>query len=108
MPWTTAAEVAARIGPTAPADDPVIASVTAAAIEEVRDGRATAGWVDDPDIVPNAAVHEAVLLEAVSLYRQRAAVDGFPSFQELDTAPPPAAVWARVKRLARFPRAAIG
>jgi hypothetical protein len=103
--WITAAEVAARVGPTAPPDDPVIADQTAAAETWIKQQRAAAGWVDDVDVVPDSAVHEACLLYAVSLYRQRAAADGLPSFSEFDNTPPPtASVLPRVKALARFPR----
>jgi hypothetical protein len=107
MAWITAAEVAARLGPTAPPDDPVIADQTSAAETYVRTQRAAAGWVDDIDVVPDDAVHEACLLYAVSLYRQRAAADGLPSFSEFDTPPPPASVLPRVKALARFPRPVV-
>ena len=107
MAWITAAEVAARLGPTAPPDDPVIADQTSAAETYIHTQRAAAGWLDEIDVVPDDAVREACLLYAVSLYRQRAASDGLPSFSEFDTPPPSASVLPRVKALARFPRPVV-
>jgi hypothetical protein len=95
------------LGPTAPADDPVIAEQAAAADAYIQSQRAAAGWSDDPATVPGPDVHEACLLYAVSLYRQRAAADGLPSFAEFDTPAPPASVLPRVKALARFPRPVV-
>ena len=108
MAWLTAAEVAARIGPTAPPADPVIGEVAAASEDHIRDQRAAAGWLDNPDVVPGPAVHEACLLYAVSLYRDRAATGEVPAYTELEAVPSTAAIYPRVKGLARFPRPAVG
>ena len=107
MAWITASEVAARLGASAPDDDAVIIEQTDAAIALIQRRRAAAGHVDDPDVVPSDDVHEGCLLYAVSLYRQRAAADGLPSFTEFDTPPPTVAVWPRVKDLCGFPRPVV-
>lgn len=109
MAWITAAEVAARLGPTTPADDPVIASVTEAAVQHIAEQRAAAGWTDDiGGVVPTAAVREACVLYAVSLYRDRAATGEVPAYTELEAIPSSSAIYPRVKGLARFPRPAVG
>jgi hypothetical protein len=104
--WTSAALVGSLLGPTTPADDARLDEVAAAANAWAWRQRAAAGYADDP-ATADADVVEGTTLYASSLYRQRATVDGYPSFDEGSYAVP-ASTFPRVKALLGIPRARTG
>ena len=103
--WTTPALVAALLGPTAAGDDARLVSVCAAANATAYRYASAAGLADADN--PGDDVIEGTTLYAATLYKQRGAVDGFPSFDEQAVAVP-ASTFAQCKRLWGYPAMAIG
>jgi hypothetical protein len=69
--------------------------------------RNTAGYVDNPTVVPNSAARLGVIQYAASLFLQRGTLDGFQSFEAMPT-PAPAGQMAQIMRLLGINRARIG
>lgn len=99
LDWTTIAEVKAALGlePADTTDDGWLAQVVTAANAMCTRRRATAGYIDVPPLDPTAQL--GAQLYAVSLYRERGAVDGFASMAELGTFVPTGGSWGQIQRL---------
>lgn len=80
--WVGTSDVAEAIGTVT--DAAWLASCTEAANAWAFRRRMAAGYADDPAQVPGPDVALGVVLFAKSLYMQRAAVDGYQSFQQLE------------------------
>lgn len=83
MAWVTPDEVEDSLGLTADAD--WLGQCTDAANAWAYRKRRAAGYHDDPDITPGPDVSMGVTLMAKVLYQQRNSVDGFQSFQQLES-----------------------
>jgi hypothetical protein len=106
MAWTTADAVADALG-TVPTDvDHLDACVAAANVWCFR-RRLAAGYVDDPDIAPDAAVAMGATMYAVALYKERGTVDGYASFEAYAAAAIPVSTFGQVNRLLGTPRPAV-
>lgn len=102
--WTSAAAIAAWLGPTVATAEPArLDECAAAANAWAWRHRVAAGYVDDPALA-DADVVEGTTLYGVTLYRQRAVVDGYPSFDEVQV-PIAASTFPRIKSLLGIPRA---
>lgn len=109
--WTTPAAVIAALGPSAapPGDDAWLLECCAAASSAAARKRSAAGHVDPPpdEDHPDAAVSMGATLWAVALWRERVAVDGFPSFEDLSSFTPTGGSWGEIRRLLGIGRAAV-
>jgi hypothetical protein len=99
--WAEVDDVLAflRIAPATPQDLAEVGACTDAANDWCYRRRQTAGYVDDPGIVPGPAVLRAVVLLAGELYREGGGTDGFSSFAELPPGIDPGGTFSQVKRL---------
>jgi hypothetical protein len=105
MAWTTVELVRGALGASTPiADADYLAQCVDAANALAYRKRKTAGYVDDPDVAPDAAVAMGATLYAVALWRERAATDGYPSFDDLSGFTPTGGSWAQIKKLLAIPR----
>lgn len=88
--WITTEDVEEALGtpPASAADTAYLATVTAAAQVWAYESRVAAGYDDDPDAPPSDRVKLGAVLMAVSLYRERASVDSFQSFDAMPTVVP--------------------
>lgn len=92
------------LGPTAApdVDDDWLAATVAAANAAAYRKRHAAGY-DDPDDpaapAPTPDVALGATLWAVALWRERATVDGYSSYQGLETFTPTGGSWGQVRRL---------
>lgn len=87
MPWTTAAAIGAALGPSVTLDSAWADTCAAAADTWARRRRLEAGYTDEPEPAPPPGpdVELGTTLYGVALYRERGAVDGYPSFEELSS-----------------------
>lgn len=84
--WTDPAALAAALGPSITLDAVWAQTCCDAANRWAPRKRAEAGYVDPVDPAdPGADVRLGTTLYAVALYRERGAVDGYPSFEELSS-----------------------
>jgi hypothetical protein len=99
--WATVDDVLAflRIAPATAQDLAEVGACTDAANAWCFRRRGTAGYFDDPAIVPGPDVLRAVVLLAGELYREGGGTDGFPSFAELPPGIDPGGTFSQVKRL---------
>lgn len=108
MAWTSAALIREALGPSVPvADADHLDACAAAANDLAYRKRAAAGYHDDPIIAPDAAVTMGTTLYGVSLWRQRASSDGYPSFEDLSGFQPVGGSWGEIKRLLGIGRGAV-
>lgn len=110
--WTTPADVVLALGPGAapPADDAWLARAVDAANAWSYRKRAEAGYDDDDATgapAPSPDVAYGATLYAVALWRERAAVDGYPSFSDLADFTPPGGSMGQIRRLLGIGRAAV-
>ena len=105
MAWTTSADVVAALGTDV--TDPYLGECVDAANALAFRKRAEAGYVDDPDEAPDAAVAMGATLYAVALWRERAATDGYPSFDDLSAFAPTGGSWSQIKKLLGIPRGRV-
>jgi len=98
MPWVTAADVESALG-SAPVDVAYLNMCVGAANSWAFRRRATAGYKDDPDVVPDSAVALGTTLYAQALYRERGAVDSYASFEELAAGFAPTGTSTQINRL---------
>lgn len=98
--WVTVDQVKAALGlaPADDTDDAWLADVVAAANALCSRRRATAGYID-PDPPTDDAARLGTQLYAISLYRERGAVDGYASMAELGTFTPTGGSWGQIQRL---------
>ena len=99
MGWTTSEMVAAALGPSVTADPAWLDQCVDAANAWAPRKRVEAGYVDDPDVAPDAAAALGTTMYAVALYRERGAVDGYPSFEDLSSFAPTGGSMGQIKRL---------
>lgn len=99
--WTTVLEVKAALGlePADTTDDDWLEQVVAAANSLATRRRSTAGYLDDDPQLLDPAAKLGTQLYAMSLYRERGAVDGFASMAELGTFIPAGGSWGQIQRL---------
>jgi hypothetical protein len=110
LAYTSVAAVAAALGPTSGyTGDPVAATVVDAANAWVTRKRAQAGYTDEtaaeltaelPDVCHGATLY------AQALWRERASVDSFASFDDLASFVPTGTM-GQIKRLCGIGRAAV-
>ncbi len=106
MPWITPADVTVALG-AGPVDAAWLDQVVPAADAWAQRRRATAGYDDDPAVVPSADVKTGTVLYAVALYRERSSADSFVSFDELAAGPVVVGAMGQIKRLLGIGRAAV-
>lgn len=109
MAWTDPATVIAALGESAapPLDDPYLQTACDAANAAAFRKRRAAGYTDDADDPPDAAVAYGTTLWAVALWRERVAVDGFASFEDLAGYMPTGGSWGQIRRLLGIGRAQV-
>jgi hypothetical protein len=98
MTWATAADVENALGST-PVDSTYLAMCVDAANAWAFRRRATAGYHDDPAVAPDPAVALGTTLYAQALYRERGAVDGYASFEDLAAGFVPTGTSTQINRL---------
>lgn len=113
MGYTTVPVVSEALGPGAAPDpgDPYLARCVDAANVTCARKRAEAGYVDlepsPPDVWPADVVMGATLY-AVALWRERASVDGYQSFDDFTAgAVLTGGAWPQIKRLLGIPRGMV-
>lgn len=108
--WVTTTDVEAALGlpPATATDEAWLVQCTDAANDKAFTRRLSAGYVDDPDIVPGPAVKLGVTQMAVLFYKQRGAADGLPGFEELGVSTPTPLAWHEILRLLGCGRPATG
>jgi len=108
--WATPEDVGLFLGlpPAEAGDDDWLVQCTAAANDVAFRRRKAAGYVDDPDTVPDEAVRTGTVMYAGSLYRERGAVDGFASFSDLGSFIPAGGSWGQIQRLWGVMKMAVG
>jgi hypothetical protein len=109
--WATIDEVIDSFGgnvPSNPADVAHLTRCVASGNDIVYARRVSSGYTagtdpdtgapipEDPTIPPSDRVVTAVVQAATILYRQRGALDAFPSLDELGTYNPPGVGWGQV------------
>lgn len=101
MPWTTAAQIATALGPSVTVDPPWADMCAAAADAWARRKRLEAGYDDTAsgDNPPSADVGLGTTMYGVALYRERGAVDGYPSFEDLSSFAPTGGSFGQIRRL---------
>lgn len=110
MPWTSAAQIRQALGSSTPivaADTDWLDVCADAANAASFRKRREAGYIDDADVAPDAAVTMGATLWGVALWRQRASTDGFPSFEELSAFQPTGGAWGEIRRQLGIGRAAV-
>jgi hypothetical protein len=105
--WISTADVLAALGPVADPLDPFLETATAAADAFAQRRRASAGYIDDPDVSPGPDVTTGTTLYAVALFRERGAVDSFASFDAFQTGVIPSGSMGQVLRLLGVGRPAV-
>lgn len=106
--WITEDDVVDFLGSdTLEVDDPWLVQVTAAANTWCYRRRAVAGYVDLEGSAPDDACSLATVLYAGSLYRERGAIDGYASVDDLGSFVPSGGTFARVKSLLGLRAAAV-
>ena len=100
--WVTDADVLDWLGvePASVDDEAFVTLCTAAANSWAFRRRLEAGYVDDPEESPNAAVTLGTIMYAGSLFRERGSVDSFASFGEMSTGAPVASMGQIMRLLA--------
>jgi len=108
--WVTTDDVKLALGiaPADTTDDAWLTQVTAAANDVAYRRRFAAGYVDDKSALPDDAVKQGTVMYAVSLYRERGAVDGFASMSELGTFTPSGGTWGQCLKLWGVSKMAVG
>jgi hypothetical protein len=104
--WITPDDVTVALG-SGPVDVAWLDQVTPAADDWAQRKRRQAGYLDDPDTAPDAAVKSGTVLYAVALYRERASAESFTSFDELAAGPVVVGAMGQIKRLLGIGRAAV-
>jgi hypothetical protein len=110
--WTSPELVRLALGPSAapPVDDEYLSLAVDAANAWSYRKRREAGY-DDPDaddaVAPSPDITYGATLYAVALWRERAAVDGYPSFSDLADFTPPGGSMGQIRRLLGIGRAAV-
>ena len=110
--WTTPALVVLALGPSAaPAvDDAYLALAVDAANAWAFRKRLEAGYDDDDTDgapAPSPDVAYGTTLQAIALWRERASVDGYPSFSDLSDFAPPGGSRGQINRLLGIGRAVV-
>lgn len=88
--WAADSDVVEFLG-VAPAtlnDEAWLARCVSAANDWVYDRRLANGYSDYAHVAPSPRVTQGVILKAAELYRSRGSIDGFQSFQTLETVAP--------------------
>lgn len=106
MAWTTADAVADALG-TVPTDVDHLDACVLAANAWAFKRRFAAGYVDDVNVAPDAAVAMGTTMYAVALYKERGTVDGYASFEAFAAAAVPPSTFGQVQRLLAVPRPAV-
>ena len=109
--WTTPAAVARALGPSVDvaSNADYLADVVAAANDWAVRKRIEAGYadiIDDDTPAPSGDVALGTTLYAVALFRERGAVDSFPSFDEVASFAPTGTM-GQIRRLLGIGRARI-
>lgn len=99
MPWTSPELVAAALGPSVTADADWLGLCVDAANAWAPRKRVEAGYSGDPPDDPGGDIVMGTTMYAVALYRERGAVDGYPSFEDLSTFAPTGGSMGQIKRL---------
>lgn len=107
MAWITDADVITGLGDQTVVDPGWLAEVTPAADAWAQRKRVQAGYIDDPDVPPDAAAKTGTVLYAVALYRERASADSYRSFDELAAGPLVVGAMGQINRLLGVSRAAV-
>lgn len=105
--WTTPAQVVAALG-TGAVDDPYLEACCDASNVWCFRKRLEAGYTDpaeDDAPAPSADVAMGATLYAVALWRERASVDGYSSFQEVGAWSPTGGSAGQINRLLGVPKA---
>lgn len=110
--WTTPAAVVTALGPSAapPGDDAQLVAAVDAANAWCYRKRREAGYddpADDDAPAPSPDIAYGATLYAIALWRERATVDGYPSFTDLAEFTQPGGSMGQVRRLLGIGRAAI-
>jgi hypothetical protein len=103
MAWITSTQVADALGLPVSAD-PFLNECTDAANAYCFRRRQKAGYDDDPDVSPGADVSMGTIIYAEALFRERGAVDSYPSFDAFAAGAVPSASMGQVNRLLGTPR----
>lgn len=88
--WITVDDVVEFLGvaPAETVDVQWLDVATAAAQDWCYARRAAAGYLDAPHVLPSPRVKVGAVMKAAELYRSRGSIDGFSSFQQLETVVP--------------------
>lgn len=109
--WTDETQVQAALGPSVVfAGDPYAGAAVDAANAWCFRKRVEAGYLDDATDgapAPSPDVAFGATLYAVALWRERAATDTYPSFQQFDTFTPAGGSLGQIRRLLGIGRAAV-
>jgi hypothetical protein len=109
--WITVDDVAGALGlpPASAVDEAWLASATEASNSVALRRRRAAGYIDNPDVVPDGAVFHGTVQYAVMLYKERGSIDGGQaSFDELGQFTPTGSTWTTILRLWACNRPATG
>lgn len=106
--WCDTQDVEAFLGvaPAEQVDEDWLDACTVAGNQWCWDRRQAAGYQDLPQVAPSHKVKQGAVLKVAELYRQRGSIDGFSSFQALESVAP-VATNIEVLRLLGINRPAI-
>jgi len=107
--WITSTDVELFVGAVEADTDEAdyLDLCTAAANDWCYRRRETAGYSDNPSLVPGAAPKQGTILYAGSLFRQKGSLDNFQSFEAMPT-PAPVGSMGEIMRLLGIGRARFG
>lgn len=88
--WCDTADVTDFLGvaPAEPVDEAWLDACIEAANVWCWDRRQAAGYTDVPGIAPSHKVRLGAVMKSAELYRQRGSIDGYASFQSLESVAP--------------------
>lgn len=88
--WCDTADVTDFLGvaPAEPVDEAWLEACTEAANVWCWDRRQAAGYTDVPGVAPSHKVRLGAVMKSAELYRQRGSIDGYASFQSLESVAP--------------------
>lgn len=100
--WVTDADVLLWLGvePASLDDADFVTLCTGAGNSWAFRRRTEAGYIDDPEVSPNAAVTLGTIMYAGALYRERGSVDSFASFEAMSVGAPTASMGQIMRLLA--------
>lgn len=107
--WVGAADVELFVGAVTPGSDEAdfLDICTDAANDWAYHRRHTAGYVDNPTVVPNSSVRYGTILLAVGMFREKGSIDSFQSFEAMPT-PGTTGTMGSIMRYLQINRARIG